>query len=103
MLTGNSGTGKTVTMTSVEKRLSKEKIWSELSEKDKWYMSYIVKKDKMPTAELLELTGQKKNEFSQYRTRLSEKGLIDISNRGMVAYTLPRFDVFIQQQQFYSI
>lgn len=78
-----------------------KKIWSELSEKDKWYMSYIVKKDKMSTAELLELTGQKKNEFSQYRTRLSEKGLIDISNRGVVAYTLPRFDVFIQQQQFY--
>ena len=75
-----------------------KKIWSELSEKDRWYMSFIVKKETMPVSELLELTGQKKNEFSQYRARLSDKGLIDTSVRGSVRYVLPRFDVFIQNQ-----
>ena len=75
-----------------------KKIWSEMSEKDKWYMTFIVQKEKMPTSELLQLTGQKKNEFSQYRARLSDKGLIDTSNRGMVAFTLPRFDVFVRNQ-----
>lgn len=75
------------------------KIWSELSEKDKWYMSFIVQKESMPVSEILELTKQKKNEFSQYRARLGNKGLIDTANRGVVRYTLPRFDVFVKNMQ----
>lgn len=74
-----------------------DKIWSELSDTDKWYMTYIVKKDRMPVSELLESTGKKKNEFSQYRARLADKGLIDISIRGMVSCKLPRFDVFVDE------
>ena len=74
------------------------KIWSELSPKDRWYMSFIVKKDIMSTAELLQMTGQKKNEFSQYRARLKDKGLINVSNRGVIKYTLPRFDVFVENE-----
>ena len=72
------------------------KIWSELSPQDQWYMSFIVKKESMTTAELLEMTKKKKNEFSQYRARLSNKGLIDISTHGIIKYTLPRFDVFVK-------
>ncbi len=75
-----------------------KKIWSELSEKDKWFMSFIVQKEKMPVAELLELTKQKKNEFSQYRSRLRDKGLIDVQNRGIIKYKLPRFDVFVKNE-----
>jgi hypothetical protein len=76
-----------------------KKIWSELSEKDKWFMSFIVKKECMPVSELLELTKQKKNEFSQYRIRLRDKGLIDVQTRGVIKYKLPRFDVFIKNEQ----
>ena len=61
-------------------------------------MSFIVKKDVMPVSELLELTKQKKNEFSQYRERLRDKGLIDVSGRGMIKLTLPRFDVFVKNE-----
>ena len=75
-----------------------KKMWSELSEKDKWFMSFIVKKDVMPVSELLELTKQKKNEFSQYRERLRDKGLIDVSGRGIIKLTLPRFDVFVKNE-----
>lgn len=75
-----------------------KKIWSELSEKDKWFMSYIVKKEITPVSELLEITKQKKNEFSQYRERLRDKGLIDVSNRGLIKLKLPRFDVFVKNQ-----
>lgn len=71
------------------------KIWSELSRKDKWYMSFIVQQKSMSTAELLEMSGQKKNEFSQYRARLRDKGLINVSH-GEVSFKLPRFDVFVQ-------
>lgn len=72
-----------------------EKIWAEMSEKDRMYMSVIVKKDRMTTAELLEISGQKKNEFSQYRVRLRDKGQINVTNRGIVSFCLPRFDVFV--------
>ncbi|MCR5487761.1 MAG: ATP-binding protein [Lachnospiraceae bacterium] len=73
-----------------------KKIWSELSETDRWYMSFIVRKEAMSVSELLELAGKKKNEFSQYRVRLRDKGLIDASQRGKIRYTLPRFDVFVR-------
>ncbi|WP_029230951.1 hypothetical protein [Butyrivibrio sp. VCB2006] len=73
-----------------------KKMWSELSEKDKWFMSFIVKKDVTPVAELLEITKQKKNEFSQYRERLRDKGLIDVSDRGIIKVKLPRFDAFVK-------
>ncbi|SDA75954.1 ATPase [Butyrivibrio sp. INlla18] len=76
-----------------------KKMWSELSEKDKWFMSFIVKKESMPVSELLEITGQKKNEFSQYRERLRDKGLIDVSARGIIKYKLPRFDTFVNNMQ----
>ena len=76
-----------------------EKIWKELSPKDQWYMSFIVEKENMTTSELLELSGQKKIEFSQYRMRLKDKGLINVSTRGMISYTLPRFDVFVQEHR----
>lgn len=75
-----------------------KKMWSELSEKDKWFMSFIVKKDVTPVSELLEETKQKKNEFSQYRERLRDKGLIDVSDRGVIKLKLPRFDVFVENQ-----
>ncbi len=61
-------------------------------------MSFIVKKEVMPVSELLEMTKQKKNEFSQYRERLRDKGLIDVSNRGIIKLPLPRFDVFVEKE-----
>ena len=75
-----------------------KKIWSELSEKDKWFMSFIVQKDIMPVSELLEISKQKKNEFSQYRERLQEKGLIDVSERGLIKLKLPRLNAFVANQ-----
>ncbi|WP_026506425.1 ATP-binding protein [Butyrivibrio sp. MC2013] len=72
-----------------------KKIWSELSETDKWYMTHIVQKESMPVSELLEITSKKQNEFAQYRARLRDKGLIDVSTHGIICFTLPRFDVFV--------
>lgn len=79
-----------------------EKIWSELSPKDRWNMSFIVQAPSMTTSEFLQLSGQKKNEFSQYRTRLRDKGLINVSERGIIRYTLPRFDVFVENAKRYG-
>ncbi len=74
---------------------SYDKIWDEMSEMDRYYMTFIAQKEEMKTAELLELSGKNKNEFSQYRTRLSEKGVIDIRKRGIITIPLPRFREFV--------
>lgn len=73
-----------------------DKIWSELSETDKWYLSFIVTKDVIDTSEILELTKKKKNEFSQYRARLRDKGIIDVSTYGKVRVKLPRFTEYVK-------
>lgn len=75
-----------------------KKMWSELSSTDQMYMTFIVQQDKMPVSELLEETKKKKNEFSQYRARLKDKGFIDTSERGVVSFKLPRFDVFVRNE-----
>lgn len=75
-----------------------DKIWSELSKTDKWYLKFIAQKSTMETAELLELTKKKKNEFSQYRARLRDKGIINVSSYGMIQMNLPRFEVFVKNR-----
>ncbi|WP_026495619.1 ATP-binding protein [Butyrivibrio sp. WCD3002] len=73
-----------------------KKIWSELAPKDKWFLQFIVKKETMEVGELLELTKTTHSTWSVPRSRLSEKGIIDASNRGTVSILLPRFKEFIE-------
>ena len=75
------------------------KIWSELSPKERWFLGYIVTKEKMPVSELLEMTAQKKNQFSKPRQGLKEKGIIDTSIRGIISIKLPRFKEFVEAQE----
>lgn len=74
------------------------KIWSELSPKDKWFLQFIVQKDQMQASELLEITHKKHNEWSEPRKRLSEKGIIDVRTRGVIRVKLPRLKEFVEQQ-----
>lgn len=76
-----------------------QKIWSELTPKERWFLSFIVQKDQMPVSELLEITGQKKNQFSKPRDVLKKKGIIDTSTRGVVSVRLPRFKEFVESQK----
>ena len=76
-----------------------DKIWDEMSEKDRMYMTFIARKDPLSTGELLEMSGSKKNEFSQYRKRLSDKGIIDISKRGFISLKLPRFAEYVNEKR----
>jgi ribosome-associated translation inhibitor RaiA len=75
-----------------------KKIWSELAPKDKWFLQFIVQKDKMSATELLEITKAKHNEWSLPRVRLSEKGIINTQNRGEIRVNLPRFKEFVDNQ-----
>ena len=74
------------------------KIWSELAPRDKWFLEYIVKKDKMSAAELLEMTNKKHNEWSEPRKRLTEKGIIDTKIRGQIIVCLPRLKEFVENE-----
>lgn len=72
------------------------KIWSELTTNDRMFMKYIAQKDEMSASELLEMVGKKHNEWSEPRRRLKEKGIIDVSTRGLIKMKLPRFKEFIE-------
>ncbi len=72
-----------------------EKIWSELTPSDKWFLKFLVEKDSMPVTELLELTKKKHNEWSMPRKHLIEKGIIDGNTRGQIKMRLPRFREFV--------
>lgn len=75
-----------------------DKIWSELRDKEKWYLSFIVERDLMSASELLELTKTSHSEWSEPRKRLIEKGIIDGSERGMVKVKLPRFKEYVESR-----
>lgn len=75
------------------------KIWSELAPKDRWFLQFIVQKDKMTATELLEMTKAKHNEWSVPRARLNEKGIIDIETRGEIKVKLPRFKEFVENEK----
>lgn len=78
-----------------------DKIWSELTQKDKWYLDFISQKDVMSATELLELTKKKHSDWSVSRKRLIEKGIIDGSVRGQIILKLPRFKDYIQNRKLY--
>ncbi len=74
-----------------------EKIWSELSEKDRHVMRAITESKDKSTASVLKAAKMEKNEFSVYRDRLKKQGLLDTSKRGFVYFQLPRFEEFIRR------
>ncbi|MBR6381978.1 MAG: ATP-binding protein [Lachnospiraceae bacterium] len=72
-----------------------DKIWEELTPKDRWYLGYIATKETISAAELLELTKTKHNEWSVPRKRLKEKGIINTEIKGKVSLKLPRFEHYV--------
>lgn len=78
------------------------KIWSELTPNDCMYLRYLAQKQEMSATELLELTHKKHNEWSEPRKRLREKGIIDVSTRGIIKMRLPRMKEYIENYQTYQ-
>lgn len=88
-------------LASLDEALSEKvyrKIWSELADRDRWFLQFIVQKDAMSASELLEITNKKHNEWSEPRKRLSEKGIIDTRTRGKISVCLPRLKEFVEMQ-----
>ena len=80
-----------------------DKLWAELSPKDRLIAGAVAaSKDKSVESIKKELD-MKQNQFSPYRKRLINKGIITATSHGYVDFTLPFFDRYVLERiEFYS-
>lgn len=71
-----------------------DKIWSELSRKDRRVLYAIAKTQTGCISDIRELLNLSSNEFNPYRQRLIRKGIISGEERGYVQLLLPFFDQY---------
>ena len=75
-----------------------DKIWSKLPENEKLYLK-LLKDDKTSTSELINKVPYDEKSCSVYRDRLIKRGLIVGLEQGKIMLTLPRFEIFISNQE----
>lgn len=68
-----------------------EKIWSELSEKDKLFISGFEKEDNVAVESIIKATSFDKKSASVYRDRLIKRGVLYSPSYGFLSIKLPRF------------
>ena len=72
-----------------------DKLWSELSEKDRIVAGGIARVKSGKIIEIRFDLNMESNEFNPYRKRLIRKGLVDGEKRGFVYFTLPFFEEYV--------
>ena len=72
-----------------------DKIWSELSKKDRIVARGIAEVDGGKIKDIREHLGMETNEFNPYRKRLIKKGILSGEMRGYVYFTLPLFEEYV--------
>ena len=72
-----------------------DKIWSELSNKDKKICYGIAETASGKIKEIREKLSLKTNEFNPYRDRLKKRGIINCEEHGYVHFVLPEFDEYV--------
>lgn len=77
-----------------------DKIWSEVSNKDKSVLFAITEYPDGSISHIRESLGMKPNEFGPYRNRLIKKGLVDGTERGYVRIVLPFFDDYVKDNYY---
>ncbi len=81
--------------------LAYEKIWDELSEKDREVLKAMCEIQSkngirlVKVEEIRALLDMSSNTFTTYRTRLMDCGVLDGKQFGMVSFKLPRFEKFV--------
>ena len=71
-----------------------EKIWSELSEKDKSVLRAMSGEQSSRVENIREKLNMTSNNFTVYRNRLLKKGLVVVPGYGRLSFALPRFREF---------
>lgn len=74
-----------------------DKIWSELSRRDKMVVKAIAKSENGKVLEIRKIMDISNDEFNPYKKRLEKKGLI-IKEYGYVNFALPMFKEFVLEQ-----
>lgn len=72
-----------------------EKLWSELSRTDHLVAYAIACSSTGKVSEIMEALKMEKNYFSNYRSRLLKRGLVNGEPRGYLSFTLPMFEKFV--------
>lgn len=76
-----------------------EKIWSELSRRDKEAAAAMCGASSTKVETIRERLKMTSNSFATYKKRLTKKGIIQSVDYGWLAFTLPRFSEFIMRQE----
>ena len=80
-----------------------DKIWSELSDKDRRVVVSMAESDEYVRIQSLrEKIGMNSSQFSTYRDRMIRKGLVDVSRYGYIGLILPRFREYAVKRQEYD-
>lgn len=74
------------------------KIWSEASPKDQEILAIMSQSGQTKVKKIRESIGMTSGQFSIYRERLKNKGILDTRTYGEVSFALPRFAEFIQER-----
>jgi hypothetical protein len=72
-----------------------EKIWSELSNKDRQFLYAVAVSENGAAKEIKSILGIENNRYTPYRDRLIKKMLVNGDEYGYLKITLPLFDKFI--------
>lgn len=72
-----------------------DKIWSELPAKEKLVLEAMARTESDAVKAVREVLNMTSSEFSVYRERLIDRGLIDGKEYGKVRFTLPRFSEYV--------
>ncbi len=74
-----------------------EKIWKDLSEKDREIVELLAQNGEMKVKELRDQLKMKSGAMSVYRDRLIRKGIVDSSKYGYLSLILPRFAEIVER------
>lgn len=78
------------------------KIWSEMSNGDKRFISGVVNSGSGKAEEIKRITKLSNSEYSVYRSRMIKSGLINGGDHGYVKITLPFFEEFVRSNMFFE-
>ena len=73
-----------------------DKLWAELSHKDKQVLYAIAESDDGKVLTIRNTLHMENNQFTPYRKRLIQKGLLDGSTYGYLRFTLPLFGEYVK-------
>lgn len=76
---------------------SYSKIWAELTPKERTLLRIIQERDASSNKEITSTGAFNDKELPVYKNRLYNKGILDMPERGTFRFSLPRFDIFVQQ------